>query len=191
MSPTLLSERLRQLTKAGVIERSGGKGKYTYRLTRAGRELQPVVQLMGAWGHRWAPSNLDSGDLDAGLLMWDMRRSVNPGVFPERRIVVQFEYPDAPKGHRDWWLISEDGEVALCLNDPGGEIDVLIKSPLATMTAVWTCQASFRDVVGKRDVEVFGDSAVTEKLQDWLQASGLSKLGTLDPPEINWHVAGR
>jgi hypothetical protein len=64
-------------------------------------ELRPVVELLGAWGHRWARSNLNKGDLDAGLLMWDMRRTVDPAVFPGHRIVVQFEYPDAPKGERD------------------------------------------------------------------------------------------
>lgn len=91
--------------------------------------------------------------------MWDMRRSVDPAVFPDRRVVVQFEYPEAPQGHRDWWLISENGEVDLCMNDPGGEIDV------------------------------FGDTILTAKLGDWLQSSGLPKLGTIDPPEINWKIA--
>jgi hypothetical protein len=46
------------------------------------------------------------GDLDAGLLMWDMRRSVDAQVLPLRRLVVQFEYPDAPPGGRDWWLVA-------------------------------------------------------------------------------------
>lgn len=189
MSPTLLSARLKQLTRAGVIDRSGTKGKYTYQLTKAGKELEPIVQLLGAWGHRWAPSNLGVGDLDSGLLMWDIRRSVNPTVFPEHRVVVQFEYPDAPKGYRDWWLISEKGEVDLCLSDPGCEVDVLIKSPLAMMTAVWTRQVSFQDVVNKRDIGIFGPSSFTDRMADWLQGSGLSRLGTIDPPEVIWKTA--
>src|ERR1700687_302827 len=69
MSPTLLSLRLKRLAEAGVIDIMGGKGNYTYRLTSAGLELRPVVELLGAWGHRWARSNLNTGDLDAGLLM--------------------------------------------------------------------------------------------------------------------------
>ena len=191
MSPTLLSARLKQLTEAGVIARSGSKGRYVYQLTSAGQELQPIVQLLGAWGHRWAPSNLAPGDLDAGLLMWDMRRSVNPGAFPAHRVVVQFEYPDAPRGARLWWLISENGEVDLCLNDPGCEIDVLIKSSLATMTSVWTCQARFRDVVRKGGIEVLGDAKLTNKLQDWLQASMLSRMGTVkELPDLDWQMEG-
>jgi len=178
MSPTLLSARLKQLTAAGVVSRIGSKGKYSYQLTEAGQELTPIVQLLGAWGHRWVPTSLVVEDLDASLLMWDMRRSVNPDAFPEHRVVVQFEYADASKGAKDWWLVSENGEIELCLNDPGGDVDVVIRSPLARMTAVWTCQTKFEDAVKKGDIEVFGDEKLTARLPDWLQASGLSLLGS-------------
>src|SRR3954467_4531798 len=56
ISRTLLAERLRRLERAGVLERRGApRGKPTeYRLTPAGRELQPVIDLFGEWGARWA-----------------------------------------------------------------------------------------------------------------------------------------
>lgn len=188
MSPTLLSTRLKQLAAAGVIEIIGSKGNYTYNLTSAGLELRPIVELLGAWGHRWARSNLNNGDLDAGLLMWDMRRTVDPAVFPSHRIVVQFEYPDAPKGARNWWLVSENGEIDLCLNDPGYEVDIVISCSLKTMTEVWICQQEFSDAVRKGEIKVIGNSKLTHKLQDWLRSSPLSKLGTLDElPELQWN----
>lgn len=92
-----MSTRLKQLVKAGVVEHGGSKDNFSYKLTPAGLELRPVVELLGAWGHRWAQSNLHREDLDAGLLMWDMRRSIDPAIFPTHRVVVQFEYADAPK----------------------------------------------------------------------------------------------
>ena len=61
MSPTLLSARLKQLVEAKVVDQSGSKGNYTYTLTSAGLELRPIVELLGAWGHRWARSNLNKG----------------------------------------------------------------------------------------------------------------------------------
>jgi DNA-binding HxlR family transcriptional regulator len=189
MSPTLLSLRLRQLAEAGVIEITGSKGNYSYGLTSAGLELRSVIELLGAWGHRWARSNLNKGDLDAGLLMWDMRRTVDPSVFPTRRIVVQFEYPDAIKGERDWWLVSENSEIDLCLNNPGYDIDIVIKCSLKTMTEIWICQMSFRDAVKKGDIKVLGDFKLTSKLQDWLRSSPLAKLGSLDKlPELKWEI---
>jgi len=190
MSPTLLSARLKQLVEAGVITRTGSKNKAVYKLTEAGRELTPIVQLLGAWGHRWVPTSLVVEDLDASLLMWDMRRSINREVFPENRIVVQFEYADASKGAQDWWLVSEHGEIELCLNDPGIDVDIVIKSPLRTMTAVWTCQIEFDDAVRNGEIEVFGDSALTKNLSDWLQSSALSQLGSHEnPPNLDWTIA--
>ena len=177
ISPTLLSARLKQLVKAGVIDLHGGKTNPTYHLTRAGQELRPIIELLGIWGHHWARSNLNDGDLDAGLLMWDMRRSVGSGVFPDRRIVVQFEYPDAPEGAQDWWLVSENGEIDLCLNDPGYDVDIVIKCSLKTMTEIWTCQRRFNDAVKRRTVDVKGDSRLAGRLQDWLRSSALSRLG--------------
>ena len=101
MSPTLLSARLKQLTEAGVITKCGAGGKTVYQLTEAGRELTPIVQLLGAWGHRWVQTSLVVEDLDASLLMWDMRRSVNSDAFPIHRIVVHFEYAGASEGATD------------------------------------------------------------------------------------------
>jgi DNA-binding HxlR family transcriptional regulator len=190
MSPTLLSTRLKQLIECGVVARSGSQGKYVYELTKAGQELQPIVLLLGAWGHRWAPSTLAPKDLDAGLLMWDMRRSVNPAAFPDDKVVVQFEYPDAPKGARDWWLVSEHREVELCLSDPSIDVDIHIQSSLATMTAVWTCQMRFADAVKKGAIKVLGDAKLAKKLTEWLQSSALSKLGSSGKaPSLDWHAA--
>lgn len=189
ISPTLLSARLKQLADAGVLDIVGSKGSYTYNLTAAGLELRPLVELLGAWGHRWVRSNLDKSDLDAGLLMWDMRRTVDPAVFPSHRIVVQFEYPDAPKGSRDWWLVSENGEIDLCLSDPGYEIDIVIKSSLKTMTEIWICQQHFREAVRKGEIKVVGNSKLISKLQDWLRSSPLSRLGAHDKlPELIWNA---
>ena len=190
MSPTLLSERLQRLAEAGVIAITGNKGNYTYSLTSAGLELRPIIELFGAWGHRWVRSNLNQGDLDAGLLMWDMRRTVDPAVFPRHRIVVQFEYPDAPKGKRDWWLVSENSEIDLCLKNPGYDVDIMIKCSLKTMSAIWVCQQSFHDAVKKGDVKVMGDSKLTSKLQDWLRSSPLARLGSIEKmPELVWNVS--
>lgn len=189
MSPTLLSTRLKQLVQGGVIEINGTKGNHSYRLSAAGSELRPIVELMGAWGHRWARSQLDIEDLDAGLLMWDMRRSIDPSIFPDRRIIVQFEYPDAPSGARNWWLVAENGEIDLCLNDTGHEVDIMIQCSLKTMTEVWICELTFSDAVARGSIKAMGEPQLVNKLQDWIRSSPLSRLGTLEElPTINWKV---
>ncbi|WP_131745791.1 helix-turn-helix domain-containing protein [Frankia sp. Cppng1_Ct_nod] len=53
----VLAERLRTLVDAGVLERrayreNGARSRYEYRLTQAGRELQPVLTALRQWGDR-------------------------------------------------------------------------------------------------------------------------------------------
>lgn len=187
MSPTLLSSRLKHLVSSGVIESVDRNGSHSYQLTQAGSELRPVIELLGVWGHHWAQSDLKQGDLDAGLLMWDMRRSVDSSIFPDHRVIVRFEYPDAARGARDWWLISEPGDVDLCLKDPGYAVDIMIRCPLKVMTAVWICQRTFNDAVRKGEVVVMGDPKIVGKLQEWLRASALSRLGaSASSPSLSW-----
>lgn len=189
LSPTLLSSRLKLLTTAGVIEPRGRKGSRTYHLTPAGLELRPIVELFGAWGHRWVRSDLGQGDLDAGLLMWDMRRSVDSRKFPGRRVVVKFEYPDAPEGARDWWLVSESGEIDLCHKDTGHEVDLVVRCSLKKMTEIWTCQREFDDAVRNREIKVMGDAVLAAGLQGWLRSSALSRLGAQGAlPRLAWNA---
>jgi DNA-binding HxlR family transcriptional regulator len=51
ISPTLLSKRLRELQRAGlIVERRTGKANIEYRLTDAGEALGEVVGSLGLWG---------------------------------------------------------------------------------------------------------------------------------------------
>ena len=76
ISPALLSKRLNQLVRAGIVERHPDGTRVRYVLTQAGRELQPVVEALGAWGIRWI-GELGDDDLDPQLLLWDMHRNVD------------------------------------------------------------------------------------------------------------------
>ena len=80
MSPALLSQRLKELETVRVISRTPSvtePGVFEYRLTEAGRELEPLVQGFGIWGQRWIDAELSLQHLDAPLLMWDIRRNIN------------------------------------------------------------------------------------------------------------------
>ncbi len=74
LSPGLLSKRLRALQEAGVLTHKGGR----YFLTPSGRDLEPIVQGLGRWALRWANSECSLANLDARLLMWNMRRNLRP-----------------------------------------------------------------------------------------------------------------
>jgi DNA-binding HxlR family transcriptional regulator len=90
ISPSLLSRRLKELETAGVVVSAPVPGGHQYRLTAAGEDLRHVVMSIGFWGQRWIESSLSLKNLDPALLMWDMRRNLDPRPLPERRCVINF-----------------------------------------------------------------------------------------------------
>ncbi|ESY29951.1 helix-turn-helix domain-containing protein [Mesorhizobium sp. LNJC391B00] len=173
MSPTLLSQRLKDLEAGGIVERTEiatEKGVFEYRLTEAGRDLRPVVEAMGFWGQKWIEARLSLKNLDPSLLMWDMRRNLNPSPLPDGRTVIQFLYHDLPASKRSWWLIVEkQGEVDLCWYDPGFDVDLYVSTDLCTMTSIWM---GLTTVHKERDkISLTGDLDVAGKMQIWLGLS--------------------
>jgi DNA-binding HxlR family transcriptional regulator len=80
MSQTLLSTRLKELQHAGIVERRpAGKPGHEWHLTEAGRALGPLIQQFGEWGLRYAQDPLSESDLDVTVLVWNIRRRVDPG----------------------------------------------------------------------------------------------------------------
>ncbi len=74
MSPSMLSKRLAQLEKEGIIVRrkSIHARVWTYHLTPAGREFIPIVKALGIWGQHWGRRDLDDGEIDLGLMICEM-----------------------------------------------------------------------------------------------------------------------
>jgi len=52
MSSSVLYQRLRELTDAGLVEQDGD----TFALTQLGRELRGALEPLDAWSRRWAKS---------------------------------------------------------------------------------------------------------------------------------------
>jgi DNA-binding HxlR family transcriptional regulator len=74
LSRTLLTKRLRDLERAGVIEirpKPGGHGS-VYELTQAGRELQAVLHAIGGWADKWMDVTFEHSDPD--VVLWHCSR---------------------------------------------------------------------------------------------------------------------
>jgi DNA-binding HxlR family transcriptional regulator len=172
MSPALLSKRLKELEQAHVIEAiRGPAGVVEYHLTPAGRELEPVVFGIGFWGQRWVESHLSLRNLDPSLLMWDMRRNLNPEPLPKRRCTIQFLYPELTENRQNWWLVVDSSVVDLCAFDPGFEIDLLVTSSLRSMTSIWMGLSRVRQEVEEGRMSLDGDPQVAKAMQQWLGLS--------------------
>ncbi|WP_417810059.1 winged helix-turn-helix transcriptional regulator [Thioclava sp.] len=175
MSPTLLSQRLKELEAAGIVVRApvtDEVGIYEYLLTTAGRDLKHIIESFGIWGQKWIETQATLENLDPALLMWDMRRNINPAPLPSQRTVVQFCYPELPTNRREWWLIIDPKakiEVDLCATDPGFEVDLCVTTDLKTMTAIWMGLYSVKESQSKLLVD--GDPALARSMARWLGLS--------------------
>ncbi len=177
ISPTLLSKRLKELELAGIIRSvATDKGTGEYHLTEAGEELRPLVMSVGTWGQRWVESRVSLRNLDPSLLMWDMRRHIDPQPLPTRRCTIHFLYPELTPVNRNWWLVIDVGLVDLCLFDPGFEIDLLVSGSLRSMTSVWMGLSDVAKEIAEGQMRVDGDPAIKRAMQQWLGLSPFAKV---------------
>ena len=169
----LLSKRLKELRAAGIIERTAANRSQSaqYQLTPAGEELRPIVIAMGIWGQRWVESALEGPDWDAGVLLWDMRRRIDHPHQKGERIVLQFEYGDAPAELRLWWLVIENGEVDLCQSDPGFEVDLYVLTTVPVMASVWIGKESLAFALDNERIVLHGDAALRHSFSRMLKLS--------------------
>lgn len=172
MSPSLLSKRLKNLERVGVVERRDGE----YHLTPAGEELRPLIELMGVWGQRWARGDVEAKHHDASLLMWDIRRSIVPDRLPPGRTVVHFHLKGSTDRKSRFWLILDGGAADLCLTDPGYEVDVTVRGHVRTMVEYWMGLTDLGDAVRRGDLAVEGPRRLTAALPTWFRRSAFASV---------------
>ncbi len=174
MSPTLLSDRLKELESAGIVEKRRASGEargWEYDLTQAGRELMPIVESLGMWGARYARSRLEKEDLDPSLLLWDIRRRIDVAYFGQGRTLVEFELRGAVREMRRWWLLVERGTVDLCLKPTGFEPDLVVTSTVRTLTAVWMGDEDLMAAVRSGGIGFDRDCELARTFPGWFRRS--------------------
>jgi len=183
MSSSLLSKRLREMERSGLITREPLKGErgHAYRLTPAGEALAPIVVSLGNWSREHLKREITEEEADPALLMWDVRRSVQLDRLPEERVVTFFRYRDAEEGKRAWWLVAEPTNADLCFTDPGHSIDLQVDAEAQAMAEVWVGKLELGAAMSSQRVKVTGPEHLVRSLPDWL---GFSSFFYDDPAAV-------
>lgn len=174
ISPTLLSKRLSELEKAGIVrtrKSPGGTGRQ-YLLTDAGRELEPMVDHLAIWGQRWARDMTDD-DLDPAFLLWSMHLRMDTSAMPPGT-VIEFQFSGAPADSRQFWLIHRNGEVEMCLKDPELDVDLLVTSRLRLFVEAWRGFRDLRKEIAAGRIKVQGPESLCKHFPSWLRLSVLA-----------------
>jgi hypothetical protein len=128
-----------------------------------------VVEALGRWGYEWAAEQLRPDNLDAGLLMWFLRRRVQVDRLPAERVTVQFEFRDADK--RRFWLVLHRPEADVCLADPGFDTDLCVTTDVPTFTRVYLGHISIAEALGDGSVTLVGRSDLRRAFSGWIGLS--------------------
>ena len=117
LSRTLLTQRLKQLERIGIVEsapKAQGRG-HRYQLTSSGHDLFKVCETLGEWGARWleiAPENLDPF-----VALWSMCNALRRDRLPDQRVVIRFDFTGF-RSHERYWLLIEHRETEICKTYP-------------------------------------------------------------------------
>jgi DNA-binding HxlR family transcriptional regulator len=175
-SPTLLSRRLKELEREGVIERrrSASGGAWTYHLTPAGRDFEPLVRSLGVWGQRWSRRELEKHEINLTLLLWALELSVNPAAFGARRSVVKVTFCDQPAGTQEWWFLNENEKATVCVEDPGFDVDLYVSTTLVDMIHVYRGDLPLARALAQRRLKVHGVGWASRAFSKWMGTSALA-----------------
>ena len=113
-------------------------------------------------------SDLSKDDLDPSLLMWDIHRTMNVEYFGSERVVLLFEFSDYTAKFRRWWLVVNDGEVDVCMKDPGHEIDLQVLTDVRTLTGIWMGDIVLHQAIRTGPLRMMGAVELKRDISRWL-----------------------
>ena len=166
LSRTLLSQRLKQLERVGIVEsapKPERRGQH-YKLTSAGRDLFKVCASLGEWGARWleiAPEHLDPF-----VALWSMCNALRRDRLPDRRVVIRFEFTGRPRRER-YWLLIELGDTEICKTHPGFDEDLTITAEAEAFVKWHAGQLTWAQATGERRIQLDGPSWLVKAFPSW------------------------
>jgi DNA-binding HxlR family transcriptional regulator len=175
LSRTLLSQRLKQLERLGVVEsapKRAGRGRH-YKLTSAGHELFAVCRSLGEWGARWleiAPENLDPF-----VALWSMCHALRRDRLPDRRVIIRFEFTGRGRRER-YWLLIELGDTEICKTSPGLDEDLCITAEAEAFVKWHAGQLTWAQATRENRIQLDGSLSLVRAFPTWNARSAFADI---------------
>jgi DNA-binding HxlR family transcriptional regulator len=183
LSATLLSQRLRQLERLGIVAsaaKPGGRGRH-YQLTAAGHDLFMVCTSLGEWGARWleiAPEHLDPF-----IALWSMCNALRRERLPDRRVVIRFDF----SGRRPerFWLLVERGDTEICKEYPGFDEDLCITAEAEAFVKWHAGQLAWAEAVRDGRIQLHGPAWLVRAFPTWNARSAFAHIKPASGSQLN------
>lgn len=166
VSPNVLSQRLRELTEDGVVQRRD-LGPPTrvrlYELTEWGRALEPLLLQLGRWGSQAPP--LPEGALGIDSLLLSIRAAFDPARAADLGGVYEFRV-DA-----DTYVAEvADDSVRIRRETAPGPPDATLTTDIDTLRAVCDHRITLAAALDSGALRLSGDMHAQRRLTDLLMA---------------------
>jgi DNA-binding HxlR family transcriptional regulator len=159
-SPNILVERLRELERSAIVRRRKlppPYGSTVYELTEWGRELEPIVTQLGAWGAR-SPIPPDFESIGVDSIVLALRSLFDPAVADGFRASYELRI-----GEERFRVEITDGEVELNRGSAPDPVAILSVTDAASMAAILTGQLAFDAALASGDLQVEGGKQAAKR----------------------------
>jgi DNA-binding HxlR family transcriptional regulator len=159
-SPNVLSQRLGELERAGVLRRRKlppPAGSRVYELTDWGRELEEIVVALGRWGARSPTPPDDAPIVSADSIILALRARFDPGAAHGLRAGYELRL-----GEDRFGIEVADDEITAARGD-AHRADATIDTDPDTLNAVLLRGRSLADAQRSGTMTIEGDKAAVER----------------------------
>jgi DNA-binding HxlR family transcriptional regulator len=170
-SRTLLSQRLRELEKRGIVtHEASSRGRAgTYSLTPAGQALTPVVWALGHWAAEWVFDDPSGEDCDGLSLIWRTHQVAVASKLPQTRTVVHLLLT-GQGGAQGWLDIARPG-ITVCKDDQGLPVDLALEADTAQMQRWLLGRAPFRELLANGSARFRGPTRLAKAFPTWFDTT--------------------
>jgi DNA-binding HxlR family transcriptional regulator len=160
VSPDVLAQRLRELERAGLLERRTlppPAASQVYELTPKGLALEPVVIALGRWGGANAPPPPDGQGMSFDSHILSLRTLFDPALAGDLDATIELRL-----GEQDFRAMVAGGRFEIERGEAAAP-DATITAEAGTLIAIAHGHRALADAVRAGEVAVNGDERVAER----------------------------
>jgi DNA-binding HxlR family transcriptional regulator len=159
-SPNVISERLRELERAGVLKRAKlppPAGSRVYELTEWGRELEDILVLLGRWGAR-SPSQPRDAPIGADSMVLALRDRFDPDAADGLHASYELRFGE------DRFSIAVSGDAIEVARGDADQPAATIDTDPGTLAAVLWNDRPLAGAQRAGEISIAGDQVAVERL---------------------------
>jgi hypothetical protein len=95
--------------------------------------------------------------------MWWVHGRLDFTVLPPRRNVLEFQFRD---DGRHFWIVKDSSGPSVCTSDPGFDIDMCVRTDVATLYRIWLGTLDLRDAQRHGSLTLDGPPALIRRVPE-------------------------